>query len=114
MAPEIIRIRVYREFRNEFCFEYNPFRADIWALGICLFELVTSHLPFNVIQDKEFLRLQNSRSYRYPKNCNLSQDCRDLIDKMIDPNPESRADPFCIEHHVWLTNNENSLLNISL
>jgi len=105
MAPEIIRVRAYKEFQGELNFDFNPYIADVWALGCCLFELVTARLPFNASDDHEMLRLQQNGLYSYPCNWQVSNNCRDLISKMLDPVPESRVDPFGIEQHPWLVDN---------
>jgi len=45
MAPEIIA-------RKEFC----GFMADIWALGIILYALVSGHMPFKAPYDRDLYR----------------------------------------------------------
>lgn len=102
MSPEIIRIRVYREFRQDVCFDFDPFKADIWALGVCLFELITSRMPFESNFDEELLRQQENEYYKTNVYFNMSKPCQDIIAKMLTTNPDNRIDPFGLLTHQWL------------
>ena len=47
MSPEIVRKT-----------EYNGFKADIWALGVVLYVLLTGRFPFKAKTEKElFMRI---------------------------------------------------------
>ena len=44
MAPELLQAQ-----------PYNPFSADVWALGITLFQMLSLELPFNYHQPQEII-----------------------------------------------------------
>ncbi|KAJ6222406.1 hypothetical protein RDWZM_000951 [Blomia tropicalis] len=102
MAPEIIRIRAFNDLVEDCCFDVNPFKSDIWSLGVCVFQLITFKLPFQSKDDLILLKMQENRRYSFPNECDASQDCRQLINEMLDPSVDSRIDPFGILHHRWL------------
>jgi 5'-AMP-activated protein kinase catalytic alpha subunit len=77
VAPEVIKLK-----------GYDGAKADIWSCGVILFVLLAGYLPFH---DANLLAL-------YKKICNgefkfppwFSSDVRQLILRLLDPNPSSR------------------------
>lgn len=81
--------------------EYDPRKADIWALGIVLYEIVFYTFPWEKAcnRDKRYYRyseyFKNNRSTLYPM---LFPDCiencimYDLFVAMLDPDPVVRSD----------------------
>ena len=53
MAPQIINLKKY------------SYKADIWSIGIILFELINSRTPFHANSQKEFLKKINSGKYNF-------------------------------------------------
>ena len=72
--------------------EKYDFNSDIWSLGVVLYEMATTHLPWfqPKINYKEFLKLViNSKMYPLPENIN--QKIKYLIKIMLKKDPERRA-----------------------
>ena len=90
-APEIIK-----------GLKYNGLKSDIWSCGILLFAMIYGYLPFDDKND-EIL-------YSKIINCNIefndiffiSSQCKDLIVKMLEPNPDKRININDILNHPFL------------
>lgn len=86
--------------------QYDGKKRDIWSLGIVLFAMVTSSLPWT--------ELSQTALFSQIKNCDyvipdfLSTRLQNLIRKMINNNPDDR--PTCQEifEDPWITGVDNS------
>lgn len=100
MAPEILRLYIYEEFSME---EYNPYYADIWALGVCLFEMLTAFLPFqNIRQRKDIYQAQMNKKWRLSRLYKHSYEVNQLLNSLLEPEPMKRLDPCGIVLHSWV------------
>ena len=84
---------------------YDGCKIDIWASGIVLFAMLCGYLPFdhkdNDILFRKILRCKIS----YPKN--LSSEAKDLIKKILVPNPSKRITiPEIKKHPFYLKGKE--------
>ena len=50
MAPEMVVKWNYKEV-----FEYDPFKCDMWSLGVTFYHLLTNELPFDATNPKEMI-----------------------------------------------------------
>jgi serine/threonine protein kinase len=94
--------------------ERDPFKSDVWAVGIIMFAILTSRLPFDKQQELEaiastaqgrrsMLRRIASGSYQYrPVELEqLSESSRDMIKSMLARNPEYRKSASALLDHLW-------------
>jgi serine/threonine protein kinase len=82
---------------------YSGEKVDIWNAGIILFCFLTGTLPFCCTQDtvqKMFDAIKNAR-YEYPPNCNISDDAKKLISKLLQTDPEQRPTLDEIKKDKW-------------
>lgn len=83
---------------------YDPKKADCWSLGVCLFEMVTHVRPFDdSLNQNKFLKHQLERKYKYPAEVELSEDVKDLIEKLLEPEPRIRFTAHDCLKHIWIT-----------
>jgi len=86
--------------------------ADMWALGVIVYIMLTGVHPFDVsgratdedIEDD----IRNSRKPlplgpRHPYTRHLSPSARDLITRLMERNPKRRMSAFEMLHHPWVT-----------
>ncbi|XP_054544583.1 MAP/microtubule affinity-regulating kinase 3-like [Talpa occidentalis] len=89
VAPELFRRQAYS----------GPV-ADVWSLGVVLYDMVTGELPFEGNTFGELRARVLSGIYHEPHY--LSQQCRDLLKKMMTLNPQSRSTLDSIIKHPWV------------
>ncbi|XP_070687329.1 SNF related kinase b [Pempheris klunzingeri] len=89
--------------------EYDAPAVDIWSLGVILYMLVCGVPPFQETNDSETLVMILDCRYCVPKH--VSDDCRDLISRMLQKDPSRRASLEEIEAHQWLQGLDNALLS---
>lgn len=80
--------------------EYDPFRADIWSLGICLYCLTFGNIPFHGNSLFEQQQLIIGKDPSFPEDADPK--VVDLIRKMLAKNPADRITIDEIWAHPYL------------
>ena len=80
---------------------YDAMLADIWSLGVVLFTMVSASLPFDDSHLKTLLD-QVMRPVHFSRRKNISQEVKDLINKMLQPDVRKRYDLPEIKEHIWV------------
>ena len=91
-APEMIQGKPYKGT----C-------TDIWSLGISLYTMICGELPFD-IEDGEDMKtlVYNITHGKYTIPEYVSPLCKDLIQKILEINPEKRITIDEIKNHKWV------------
>ena len=94
MAPEVLN----REY-NEKC--------DIWSCGVILFIMLSGKPPFNGKNDSEILAKIKKGVFSFPAHewSHVSPEAKDLIQSMINCDPETRFSAEQALNHCWFTTN---------
>ena len=105
MAPEIFRDRLYSEFKDVLGKDigFDAFKADIYALGVVLYEMLCVCTPFDKFTRSQLMyQAQMARNWTFPTNTTLTTDVKLLVEAMIEPDPAHRLDPYGIWMHPWI------------
>jgi len=73
---------------------------DVWSIGVILFALLCGHLPWNGESQAEISH--NSIKGIYDEPTDISVNARDMIRKMLNPNPRERITIAEIRKHSWI------------
>ena len=103
MSPELINSQPY-----DYC-------VDIWALGVLFFELLHGYSPFGKRDDDYNIIYGNILIKKLKINKDLTNNCLDLLGKMLENDPDKRIDIYSIFNHSWFKdwsiNDSNVLIN---
>uniref|UniRef100_A0A673AAR8 non-specific serine/threonine protein kinase n=1 Tax=Sphaeramia orbicularis TaxID=375764 RepID=A0A673AAR8_9TELE len=88
---------------------YSAPEIYIWSLGVILYMLVCGVPPFQETNDSETLVMILDCRYSIPEH--VSDDCKDLISRMLQKDPSRRASLEEIEAHDWLQGLDCALLS---
>ncbi|KAI1289590.1 CBL-interacting serine/threonine-protein kinase 15 [Halotydeus destructor] len=91
--------------------KYNPFKVDIWAMGVTLFMMLNSDWPYKTAKStkdkdgiKAMYKQQMNKAFKHRSELDdqLTDDVKDLIDKCLDPDVETRYTTTQMLKHPWL------------
>ncbi|XP_054153223.1 testis-specific serine/threonine-protein kinase 3-like [Oppia nitens] len=113
MSPQVVKLYIYNQFNHKVgkIKEYDSFKADCWALGVCLYVMICIQLPFTCIETnlESVTKMHAEMVNRNIKNkvskissTNYSNDCRDLILQLLEPDPSLRLTTKLVLKHKWL------------
>lgn len=78
---------------------YEPAKVDVWSCGVVLFVLAAGYLPFNDASLVNMYRKIYAGRFRCPGW--FSPALRDLVRRVLDPDPSARIDADGIVAHPW-------------
>ena len=88
IAPEVLREEAY------------SFSADVWSLGILLYEMLFANVPY--VKDEEILSPDEVNFDRLPGRKKLSDEVIDLLQCMLRKDPAQRLTLLQVLDHPWL------------
>ena len=88
---------------------YNPFKTDIWALGVCIYILYKSKLPFMAKEGATNYELSYSSSTKHkePIYTELEPDLVDLLQHMFEKENEKRWSIDEIKNSTFYLNHKS-------
>jgi len=95
VAPEVLHTEgIYSK-------EYDPQPADIWTCGVILYVFVTACLPFDDANNGVLYRLIKAAAYKWPKGERIPPGAKNLVHKILEPNPDKRPTIAEIKTDPW-------------
>mmetsp|Transcript_67078 Transcript_67078/g.148604 ORF Transcript_67078/g.148604 Transcript_67078/m.148604 type:complete len:481 (+) Transcript_67078:228-1670(+) len=80
----------------------DPYKIDVWGLGVILYALMHGTLPFSRPDDETCAKLE-ANGLNFSEQ--ITQVCRQLVKVMLTPNPRKRASVSEITLNAWVTMN---------
>ena len=84
-------------------------KSDEWSCGILMYILLCGEPPFQGETEEEiFANIKKGKiSYSNPEFSNVSDNCKDLINKLLEPNKKNRIKASDALRHPFFTENYN-------
>ena len=105
MAPEIMKKKKY------------DFKSDLWSVGIIFYEMLVGRTPFKAKNIFDLMRQIEKQDIRLPQDINVSEECEDLLIRLLKKNPDERITWEDFFKHPWLESEfkerEDMLMEIS-
>jgi serine kinase len=82
---------------------YDPYIIDVWCLGICLFVMLNEDYPFDRANKEKMYENQMKRNFKFRSavESKVSADVKDLIRKLLEPDPNTRININDVCKHFW-------------
>ena len=95
------------DVRHAFTKGYNGIKNDIFSLGVLLFVITIGEFPFvtPTFSDEKYrfiIKRQFDRFWRFFNHIKISDEFKDLINKLISLNPATRLTTDEILKHPWI------------
>ncbi|KAL3124983.1 hypothetical protein niasHT_009282 [Heterodera trifolii] len=92
-APELLRKR-----------KYDPFKPDVWSLGVVCFVMLTNTMPFSSdVSRRKMVKEQRNSQYQFPHHLVVSLQCRGAIETILTFDPEQRPSIFDVSSLRWFS-----------
>jgi len=101
MSPEIMKNNKYDN------------KSDLWSVGVILYEMMVGELPYIATNHYQLVKKIQRDTVKIPEKdyLSISPECRDLIYRLLDKNPETRIGWIDFFDHPWLTNPIERMFN---
>jgi len=90
MAPEVLQSQKYDS------------KADLWSVGCIMYEMLTGRVPFAAQTHYQLFEKIKSQEVAIPIDLNISDECRDLLLRLLKKTPTDRISFEEFFHHPFL------------
>jgi polo-like kinase 1 len=92
----------------------HSYEVDIWSLGVIIYTLIIDKLPFETSDVKKTYDRIRKNSYSFPDHVGISDEAKDLIQWILNNDPNNRPSLQNITEHKFLSYETPEQLHPSL
>ena len=105
MAPEIM-MNVNKGYTN---------KVDLWSIGVISYQLLFKRLPFTGYNEQDLLNNIKTKSLSFPSTKKLSDQCKELMTKLLQINPDQRLNwKEYYDHPFFMNENDEDNVNSNI
>lgn len=75
---------------------------DTWALGIMMYLMLFGEFPFYSENEDALVKKIVEDPVTFPEDISVTEQCKDLLLKILEKDPENRIDLFDLQMHQWM------------
>lgn len=85
---------------------------DVWAIGLIFYAMLYGTLPFYNDDEKIMIKQTLVSPLKFPNDCPVSEEAKNIMTKMLEKDPEKRADLLDIMETDYYQLNEDEMEDI--
>jgi polo-like kinase 1 len=80
----------------------HSYEVDFWAIGVIIYTLIIGRPPFETEDVKETYKKIQDNNYNFPNHIYISNEAKDLIEKILIMNPSDRLNLEGMRNHPFM------------